>query len=70
MVPVLALRGASSDLLSASTVARMQRRHAGPFTAVEVPGRGHAPMLDEDAAVAAIDTFLQEFVDDGHINLA
>jgi pimeloyl-ACP methyl ester carboxylesterase len=70
MFPVLVLRGASSDLLSASTVARMQRRHAGPFTAVEVPGRGHAPMLDEDAAVAAIDTFLQEFVDDGHINRA
>jgi pimeloyl-ACP methyl ester carboxylesterase len=64
-VPVLVLRGDASDLLSAETVSEMGRRHAGPFTAVEVPGRGHAPMLDEAHAVAAIDTFLQEYVDDG-----
>lgn len=59
-VPVLVLRGALSDLLSAETVAEMGRRHAGAFAAVEVPGRGHAPMLDEAAATAAIDTFLAE----------
>jgi hypothetical protein len=27
---------------------------------VEVPDRGHAPMLDEPAAVSAIDDFLSE----------
>jgi pimeloyl-ACP methyl ester carboxylesterase len=59
-VPVLALRGALSDLLSAETVAEMGARHAGPFAAVEIPGRGHAPMLDEPAATAAIDAFLAE----------
>jgi pimeloyl-ACP methyl ester carboxylesterase len=59
-LPVLVLRGALSDLLSAATVAEMERRHAGPFAAVEVPGRGHAPLLDEPAAVAAIDGFLRE----------
>jgi pimeloyl-ACP methyl ester carboxylesterase len=64
-VPTLVLRGASSDLLSADTVAEMRQRYAGPFAAVEVPGRGHAPILDEPAAIVAIDTFLQEYVDDG-----
>jgi pimeloyl-ACP methyl ester carboxylesterase len=64
-VPTLVLRGASSDLLSADTVATMRQRHAGPFAAVEVPGRGHAPILDEPAAIVAINTVLQEYVDDG-----
>lgn len=59
-MPTLVLRGASSDLLSAETVAEMRRRHAGAFAAAEVPGRGHAPMLDESAATAAIDAFLRE----------
>ena len=58
-IPALVLRGERSDLLTAATVARMQALHAG-LTAVSVPGRGHAPMLDEPAAVAAIDAFLRE----------
>ncbi|WP_305098000.1 alpha/beta fold hydrolase [Croceibacterium aestuarii] len=56
--PVLAIRGALSDLLSAATVAEMEQRHAGPFEHAEVPERGHAPLLDEPAAVAAIEAFL------------
>jgi pimeloyl-ACP methyl ester carboxylesterase len=67
-VPVLVVRGGASDLLSSATVMAMQQRHAGPFASVEVPGRGHAPMLDEPAALTAIDTFLQEHVDDGRIS--
>lgn len=63
--PVMVVRGGASDLLSGATVGQMQRRHAGPFNAVEVPGRGHAPMLDEEVAITAIDAFLQEYVDDG-----
>ncbi|MFA7596399.1 MAG: alpha/beta hydrolase, partial [Novosphingobium sp.] len=59
-IPVLVMRGAASDLLSAATVAQMRDRHSGAFAALEVAGRGHAPMLDEDVAVAAIDAFLRE----------
>ncbi len=57
-VPVLVLRGAHSDLLAAATVTRMAKQHSGPFTAVDVPGRGHAPILDEPAALSAINAFL------------
>jgi pimeloyl-ACP methyl ester carboxylesterase len=56
--PLLTLRGALSDLLSADIAARM--REAAPDMAfVEVPGVGHAPMLDEPAALAAIDALLE-----------
>jgi pimeloyl-ACP methyl ester carboxylesterase len=56
-VPTLVLRGASSDILSSATLERMQA--AKPDLArVEVPNRGHVPLLDEPEAVAAIDAFL------------
>jgi pimeloyl-ACP methyl ester carboxylesterase len=55
--PVLVLRGALSDILSEQTVAEMGRRHPD-LVSVEVPQRGHAPMLDEPEASAAIRTFL------------
>ena len=56
-VPTLVLRGASSDILSSATLERM--RAAKPDLArVEVPNRGHVPLLDEPEAVAAIDAFL------------
>ncbi|MFB0613107.1 alpha/beta fold hydrolase [Aurantiacibacter poecillastricola] len=58
--PVLVIRGALSDLLGSDTVEEMRQRHKGPFTYVEVPGRGHAPTLDEPVARAAIDDFLRE----------
>lgn len=56
--PALVLRGELSDLLSAGVVARMQQRHPD-LTAVEIPQRGHAPLLDEPVCVAAIDAFLK-----------
>jgi len=59
-VPVLAIRGALSDLLSPDTVARMDKLHKGPFAHVDVPNRGHTPMLDEPEALAAIAAFLKE----------
>lgn len=62
-VPVLVVRGALSDLLGTGTVEAMARRHPGPYASVEVPRVGHAPMLDEPAAVAAIEAFLEEHVD-------
>ncbi len=56
-MPVLALRGAHSDLLSAATFERMQQEVPG-LVAVTVPNRGHAPQLDEPDSLRAIDTFL------------
>lgn len=57
--PTLLVRGAVSDLLSADIAARMKK--AAPTMAyVEVPGIGHAPMLDEAEARAAIFEFLAE----------
>ena len=58
--PVLLLRGAHSDLLSTATAERMRAEHSGPFKWVEVPGRGHAPLLDEPAVLAAIIPFLAD----------
>jgi pimeloyl-ACP methyl ester carboxylesterase len=54
---MLVIRGALSDILSAETVAEMARRHPG-LVSEEVPDRGHAPMLTEPSALAAIDAFL------------
>ncbi|QVM83485.1 alpha/beta fold hydrolase [Novosphingobium decolorationis] len=59
-IPVLVIRGAISDLLSAATVAEMASRHSGPYEAVEVPRVGHAPILDEAPARAAITAFCKE----------
>jgi pimeloyl-ACP methyl ester carboxylesterase len=56
-VPVLVLRGALSDVLSEATLARMQREKPD-LQALTVPSRGHAPLLDEPASLAAIDSFL------------
>ncbi|MCZ8235022.1 MAG: alpha/beta hydrolase [Inhella sp.] len=56
-LPMLLLRGALSDLLSADTVAAMRDR-LPQLQAVEVPQRGHAPTLNEAQARAALDAFL------------
>ena len=56
-IPILAIRGAVSDILTKELLSAMVARH--PRTqAVEVPDRGHVPMLDEPVAQAAIDAFL------------
>jgi len=55
--PLLILRGAHSDILSAEVAARMNVRGAASEL-VTVPGVGHAPTLDEDEAVAAIGRLL------------
>jgi len=55
--PLLILRGALSDILSAEVAARMRVRGAATEL-VTVPGVGHAPTLDEPEAVAAIDRLL------------
>lgn len=56
-LPVLVVRGELSDILSRATADRMIARLPGARLAT-VPNVGHAPTLDEPAAVAAIDGFL------------
>ena len=57
-IPVLVIRGQNSDILLPETVSRMGQKHAGSFQSIEIPGRGHAPILDEALAVSAIEDFL------------
>lgn len=57
--PLLILRGETSDILSEKTANRMARRHKNAMI-VTVPRVGHAPMLDEPAAVDAIRGFLDQ----------
>ena len=55
--PLLAIRGALSDILSLETFARMAREHPD-LTAITLDGIGHVPLLDEPQSVSAIDDFL------------
>jgi pimeloyl-ACP methyl ester carboxylesterase len=57
-IPMLAIRGALSDIISPQIMAAMAAQHPN-LTTITIANRGHAPMLDEPAAVAAIDAFLQ-----------
>jgi len=58
-IPLAAIRGANSALLSRATVAEMRRRRPAMITA-EVPGRGHVPFLDEPEALEAVRTFIAD----------
>jgi pimeloyl-ACP methyl ester carboxylesterase len=55
--PLLVIRGAKSDLLTAETAQKMQAV-APRMKLTIVPGVGHAPELNEPEATAAIDEFL------------
>lgn len=57
--PLLVVRGARSDLLTAETAAKM-RSVAPRMKLAVVPGVGHAPELNEAEAVLAIDEFLDD----------
>lgn len=59
-VPVLLVRGEVSDILLPATVARMQAEHPD-MAVVTLPGIGHAPVLTEPPALAAIHTFLARY---------
>ncbi|MEI6486100.1 MAG: alpha/beta hydrolase [Sphingomonadales bacterium] len=58
-LPVLSVRGALSDLLSAETQGQMQARLPG-MIAVTVPGVGHMPTLAEPVAAGALAQFLEQ----------
>jgi pimeloyl-ACP methyl ester carboxylesterase len=55
--PLLIVRGALSDILSGATLDEMLRRNP-QAESVTLARIGHAPTLDEDEAVAAIDALL------------
>ncbi|MDK3074748.1 alpha/beta hydrolase [Sedimentitalea sp. JM2-8] len=57
--PLGVLRGASSDILSQDTLARMQD-HNPALIAVTVPDRGHVPFLDEPESLALIHRILKD----------
>jgi pimeloyl-ACP methyl ester carboxylesterase len=56
--PLLLVHGAISDLLDPERVEQM-RALAPHLTTADVPNVGHAPMLDEPEARAAIEAFLE-----------
>ena len=55
-VPVLVIRGANSDVLSADTVEAMIERHPN-LRSMIVPEQGHAPVLKEPEVIEAIAAF-------------
>lgn len=55
--PLLVVRGERSDLLTAASLEKMHKA-VPAMKSVTVPQVGHAPMLDEPEAMAAIDAFL------------
>lgn len=57
--PTLLIRGGTSDLLGADIAAKMQKA-APEMRYAEIPGIGHAPMLDEPESKAAIFEFLRD----------
>lgn len=57
-IPVMAVRGANSRLLSAETLAEMAARHPG-LVAVTADGQGHAPLLETAGLPEKIAAFLE-----------
>lgn len=57
-LPLCALRGENSDLLTVSTFAEMQKRRPDMIAAT-VPGRGHIPFLDEAESLDALSRWIK-----------
>lgn len=56
-VPLMVVRGETSDILSDETMQEMQRRHAS-CTTYTVTGEGHAPLLRDATSTQAVRDFL------------
>ena len=57
-VPVLVIRGARSDILSAATLDTMRARHPG-LESIEVPDQGHVPLLEGAELIGRINAFVE-----------
>lgn len=57
-VPTLLVHGVLSDILTGPIIEKMQSRKPD-LRVVAVRNRGHAPLLDEQEAIDAIETFLE-----------
>ena len=56
-IPLMVIRGESSNILSPATVAEMARRHQG-MTSVTACGQGHAPLLHRLDLLGEIRAFI------------
>lgn len=56
-IPLMVIRGKTSDLLSPATMALIQERHKS-CQCLTVKGQGHAPLLIDDSTLGAITTFI------------
>jgi pimeloyl-ACP methyl ester carboxylesterase len=56
-VPLMVLRGANSDLLSAETVTAMRARRDA-MDAIDIPDQGHAPLLTDPELIGRIGRFV------------
>lgn len=57
--PLLLIHGETSDIIEPETIDRMQRE-APHMKVSAIPGVGHAPMLDEPAAVESLTAYFQD----------
>ena len=64
-VPVLVLRGGTSDLLTEASVTEMAKRHPD-LVHHTVPDEGHAPLLRDAPTIAVVSAFLQRTDAAGH----
>ena len=64
-LPLMVVRGANSDILSAATLARMQARHPR-LEALSVRGEGHTPLLKDAPTITAIADFLARTDGEGY----
>jgi pimeloyl-ACP methyl ester carboxylesterase len=56
-IPVLAIRGANSDILSTATLAKMAGEHPR-FESITVPGEGHPPLLAGSHLLQRVSSFI------------